>query len=248
MIKTFSGTDVGKKRKINQDYVYTREKPLGNLDNLFVVADGMGGHKGGGFASSYTVEKLVEWIESDTEHTEPQKIIGDAIEYANECLLKKAAQDKELSGMGTTLVVCTIHGNYFYAANVGDSRLYVCNRKLKQITRDHSLVEEMIRIGEIRPEDAKNHPDKNIITRAIGITRDVQPDYFERRIRRNDVILMCTDGLTNMVDDETIFRTISSSRDPVEITEELIRLANAGGGKDNIGIVVIKGKTGEVGL
>ena len=248
MIKTFSGTDVGKKRKINQDYVYTSEQPVGNLENLFIVADGMGGHKAGGFASRFAVETMVEQVRKEEDIRDPFKIFDRAIRTTNKMLMERAAEDRELSGMGTTLVACTIMGNYFYTANVGDSRMYVCNRKLKQITRDHSLVEDMIRLGEIRPEDAKNHPDKNIITRAIGITKDVQVDYFDRRIRKNDVILMCTDGLTNMVDDETIFRTISSARDPVEITEELIRLANAGGGRDNIGIVVIKGRSSEVGL
>ena len=241
MIRTFSKTDVGKKRKNNQDFVYTREKPVGNLPNLFAVADGMGGHRAGDYASRFTVETLNRLVSEDTRST-PELILRDAIETANELLVQEAASDRDLQGMGTTLVVSTIVEDYLYVASIGDSRLYLINNSIKQITRDHSLVQEMVRIGEIRPEEARKHPDKNIITRAIGITEEADVDFFSIKLHPNDIILMCTDGLTNMVDDESIFETVQSSRDIVEMVEELIRLANRNGGKDNIGIVVVQFK------
>ena len=241
MIRTFSKTDVGKKRKNNQDYVYTVVKPVGNLPNLFAVADGMGGHRAGDYASRFTVQTLEKLISEDSRST-PETVIKDAISTVNEKLVLEAASDRDLQGMGTTLVVGTIMEDCLYVASIGDSRLYLINNTIKQITRDHSLVQEMVRIGEIRPEEARKHPDKNIITRAIGITEEADVDFFSVMLHPNDIILMCTDGLTNMVDDESIFETVQSSRDIVEMVEELIRLANRNGGKDNIGIVIVQFK------
>ena len=241
MIRTFSKTDVGKKRKNNQDFVYTMEKPVGNLPNLFAVADGMGGHRAGDYASRFTVETLEKLVSEDSRST-PESVLRDAIRTVNERLVIEAASDRDFQGMGTTLVASTIMEDYLYVASIGDSRLYLINNTIKQITRDHSLVQEMVRIGEIRPEEARKHPDKNIITRAIGITEEADVDFFSIKLHPNDIILMCTDGLTNMVDDESIFETVQSSRDIVEMVEELIRLANRNGGKDNIGIVVVQFK------
>lgn len=245
LIKTYSKTDVGKKRKTNQDCVFTSETPVGNLPNLFAVADGMGGHRAGDYASRFTIENMVAVVRDDPE-TDPVTIMRNAITEANKKLVETAAADADLAGMGTTLVACTVKGSYLYTANIGDSRLYIANNKLRQITRDHSLVEEMVRIGEIRPEDAKNHPDRNIITRAIGITKEADVDFFDTRLNENDIILLCSDGLTTMVEDEKIFEIIQSSRDVVEMTEGLVRQANTNGGKDNIGVVLIEVKTDEV--
>lgn len=244
MIHTFSKTDVGKKRKTNQDCVYTREKPIGNLPNLFAVADGMGGHRAGDLASRYTIENLAASVSEDNE-TDPIQILSNAIRKANEKLVELAASDKDLNGMGTTLVACSIRGNNMYVASIGDSRLYVINQSMKQITNDHSLVQEMVKIGELRPDEAKRHPDRNIITRAIGITGDANVDFFDLRLQKEDVILLCTDGLTNMVEDDLIFETVHSSRDIVEMVEELVRLANVNGGRDNIGVVMIQIKDDE---
>ena len=162
-MKTFSISDIGKRREMNQDYMYTSENAVGNLPNLFIVADGMGGHKAGEYASRYTVETIVESIEKD-ERTEPVEVIEHAICKANEELIKKAAGDEAMSGMGTTVVVVTVIGKKAWVANVGDSRMYVVGKEIKQVTRDHSLVEEMVRMGEIAKDAAKDHPDKNIIT------------------------------------------------------------------------------------
>ena len=210
-MKSYSITDVGQKRTVNQDFVFTSETPVGNLPNLFVVADGMGGHKAGDFASSYAVEVLLSTIRED-ENSNPVKIIRAAIENANTQLLREASDNETMSGMGTTMVLVTIVGHYAYVANVGDSRLYLVDEnKISQITKDHSLVEEMVRMGEISRDDARNHPDKNIITRALGAGRDVDVDFFDIRLTPGDILLLCSDGLSNMVPDEDIRQVIRLS-------------------------------------
>ena len=239
MLKTFSMTDVGMKRQLNQDYVFTSETPIGNLPNLFIVADGMGGHNAGDYASKYTTKIIVTEIGKSTE-TNPIKIIRSAIEEANKEILLKSQEIEELKGMGTTVVAATIIDGYLYVANVGDSRLYVIDKEIHQITRDHSLVEEMIRLGEIDRESARTHPDKNIITRAIGVVEEVKVDFFDLKLKPGDSILMCSDGLTNMIEDEEIRMVLNGQRDVVEKTEELIKTANRNGGKDNIAVIIIE--------
>lgn len=238
-MKTFSISDIGKTREMNQDYVYTSENAVGNLPNLFIVADGMGGHKAGEFASRYTVETIVESIEQD-EGTEPVKIIERAIHIANEELRKRADEDEAMSGMGTTVVVVTVIGDKAWVANVGDSRMYVVGKEITQITQDHSLVEEMVRMGEIAKDAAKDHPDKNIITRAIGAAEKVIVDFFQVKLHPQEYILMCSDGLTNMVEDQDICNIINSQRDVAERAEKLVETANSNGGKDNITVIIIE--------
>lgn len=245
MLKTFSMTDIGRKRKLNQDYVYTCETPIGNLPNLFIVADGMGGHNAGDFASKHTVEVIVRTI-TDSEETEPVRIIKQAIQNANAFIRRKSDEDEALRGMGTTVVVATVIGECLYVANVGDSRLYIMDEEIRQITRDHSLVEEMVRIGEIDRESARTHPDKNIITRAIGAAEEIEVDFFEIELQRGDVILMCTDGLTNMLEDRDIRKIMKGQRDVAGKAEELIKGANNNGGKDNIGVIIIEPFADEV--
>ena len=236
---TFSLTDVGRVRDTNQDYVYTSESPVGNLPNLFIVADGMGGHNAGDFASKYTVEQIVAYIEK-APMTNPVDLIRGAVTKANASLMAQAKSDVSLSGMGTTVVIATIIKGCMYVANVGDSRLYLLQDELTQITRDHSLVQEMVRMGEMDASEAKSHPDKNIITRAVGAFEDLAIDFFEEHVEPGDVILMCTDGLSNMVDDTDIRQMIQTGRDVVEKVQRLVEAANRGGGKDNITVAVIQ--------
>ena len=235
----FSKTDIGRKREVNQDYVFATDQPIGNIPNLLIVADGMGGHKAGDFASKYTTESVVESLKQSTV-SGPQAMFEEAISKANTEIIELAASDVNLEGMGTTLVVATVIEHTLYFANVGDSRLYVIGDEIKQLSKDHSLVEEMVRLGGINEDEAKHHPDKNIITRAIGAKNDVEIDFFEYRIVEGDIILMCTDGLSNMVEDEDVFRIIRGSRDLPEAVQGLIDQANLNGGKDNIGIVLAK--------
>lgn len=245
MIKTFSLTDIGKKRKLNQDFVYTSERPVGNLPNVFIVADGMGGHKAGDIASRCTVETIVEEI-GKCQETDPVRILRMAIEKANEKVRLLASGDENFAGMGTTVVVATCKGRELLVANVGDSRLYVVGWQIRQITRDHSLVEEMVRLGGIDRETARNHPDKNIITRAIGATPSVDVDFFHVELQEDELILMCSDGLTNMLEDEEIRMILHGQRDIVEKAEELVKAANNNGGKDNIAVILIEPAADEV--
>ena len=234
-MRIYSATDVGQKRKMNQDYVFATADPVGNLPNLFVVADGMGGHNAGDYASSHAVTSMVEEIRQD------------AIECVNTEILTQAQQDEKLRGMGTTMVAATIVGHYAYVANVGDSRLYVIGEKIQQITRDHSLVQEMVRMGELDPEQARKHPKKNIITRALGAEKTVDIDFFDLKLEPGDVVLMCSDGLSNMVEDSQLREIISdTSTDLDEKGRILIREANRNGGKDNIAIVLVEPFTDEV--
>ncbi len=247
MLRTFSLTDIGKKRQLNQDIVFTSEEALGNLPNIFIVADGMGGHKAGDYASRYTVETIVKEVEN-SEEKNPIKIIKYAIEKANENIRSAASADERLEGMGTTVVVATCEGNLLRVANVGDSRLYIVNREIIQITRDHSLVEEMVRMGGLDKAAARNHPDKNIITRAIGAQDTIEVDFFDVMLEPNDIVLMCSDGLSNMLEDEEIYMILNAQSDIVEKAEELIKAANNNGGKDNIAVIIIEPCIDEVKL
>ena len=245
-MRIYSATDVGQKRKMNQDYVFASADPVGNLPNLFVVADGMGGHNAGDHASSHAVGIVVEEIREDADFN-PVKVIRHAIESANTEIITQAQKDEKLRGMGTTMVAATIVGHYAYVANVGDSRLYVAGEQIQQITKDHSLVQEMVRMGELNAEEARNHPDKNIITRALGAERTVDVDFFDLKLEPGNVVLMCSDGLSNMVEDDRIGEIISDTdRDLQERGQALISEANRNGGKDNIAIVLIEPFANEV--
>ena len=205
-------TDVGQKRTTNQDFVFASDTPVGPLPNLLIVADGMGGHQAGDMASRYAAEVIVSHIKRSRERN-PIRVLRSAIETANERVLEKAAENEELSGMGTTVVAATVVENYLYVANVGDSRLYLIRDHIRQITRDHSLVGEMVRAGELSPEQARNHPNKNIITRAVGAGQKLEIDFFDEDLRKGDILLLCSDGLSNMVEDEEIEKIIKTIED-----------------------------------
>ena len=200
-MQTFSITDKGRTRNTNQDYVYCEENAVGSFPNLFIVADGMGGHNAGDTASRMCVEEVVSQIEQST------KVFGDTA----------------------------------YIVNVGDSRLYVYKDTFRQVTIDHSLVEEMVQSGKLHKEDMRTHPNKNIITRALGTNSDVKADCFEIEVDEGDVLLLCSDGLSNMLEDEKIERIIRSNREDMsEAGRQLVQEANEAGGKDNISVVLIQ--------
>ncbi|MDE5910330.1 MAG: Stp1/IreP family PP2C-type Ser/Thr phosphatase [Lachnospiraceae bacterium] len=238
VLRSFSVTDIGKKRKLNQDFVYVSETSVGNLPNVFVVADGMGGHNAGDYASKCTVETMVREIRGCFEKN-PIRILGKAIMAANDQIRRKAKEDNSLYGMGSTVVAATCLGHYLQVANVGDSRLYIINEEIRQVTRDHSLVEEMIRLGGLDRAAARNHPDKNIITRAIGALDTVEIDFFHEELRPGDIVLMCSDGLTNMLEDEEISEIIKAYPSLEERARKLVEAANRNGGKDNIAVILI---------
>lgn len=239
MIKAYALSDVGACRSVNQDYVFCTTKQVGKLPNLFIVADGMGGHKAGDMASKFSVETFVEQVKQSTSDN-PVSIISDAIKYTNTELINLAATSEDYRGMGTTFVVATIIGKSIYVANVGDSRLYILDEDFSQVTRDHSFVEEMVNNGTIDRETARNHEQKNLITRAMGGSPTVIADFFEVELAGNETIFMCSDGLSNMVEDDQIASVLSGSEDIIYKAEKLIQTANNNGGKDNISLVIIE--------
>lgn len=245
-MKIYAMTDVGRRREVNQDYVYVTDRPIGPFPNLLTVADGMGGHKAGDFASSYTVNVLKDELKK-TPMDKPEEILRSVVSIANHKLIEAASRDIKLEGMGTTLVAATVVGNTLYFANVGDSRLYLINDKIRQLSKDHSLVEEMVRLGGIKAEEARNHPDKNIITRALGAEKTVDVDFFDLKLEEGCTILMCSDGLSNMVADEKIEEIISDPEADIDQKgSALLREANQNGGKDNIAVVLVEPFTNEV--
>lgn len=234
---SFGKTDVGMVRSINQDNVFFSDEPVGKLPNLYIVADGMGGHKAGDFASAYTVEHFIEKVKK-CKNNNPITIIKKCITEINSEIIKLSKENNEYQGMGTTFVAAVILKSKMYVANVGDSRLYIINDKIKQITLDHSLVEELIRTGQLERRKGRYHPEKNIITRAVGASEELVPDFFEIVLEQDDRILLCSDGLSNMVEDDEIRDIVLEHLLPKESVEQLINRANYYGGKDNIGVVI----------
>ena len=240
VLKVFSRTDMGLMRKSNQDCVYTSDAPMGDLLNIFIVADGMGGHAAGELASRVAVNTMLDCIRTSSEKN-PAVSIKKAVRAANSAVFARSLEDISREGMGTTIVACTFIDNVVQVVNVGDSRMYVISpRSIKQITVDHSLVEEMIRRGGLTREKARTHPDKNVITRAVGIKPDVEADNFSCILESGDTVLLCTDGLTNMVTDERIKQIVTGSSDVATAADKLINEANENGGLDNISVVLIK--------
>jgi len=246
-IKTFGLSDIGKKRGRNEDS-YLVNEDLG----LFVVADGMGGHSGGEFASRFavsTVEEVIQSMNMDPEATvisgvnEDGSKFGDrlryAIEVASQKIYDQALFDPELKGMGTTIAALLVDGSKACVANVGDSRVYLIrNGTIRQVTEDHSLVSEQIRAGKLSERDAKNHKLKNIITRSVGYQEDVQADLFYLDLQPGDHLIMCSDGLTNMVEDSFIEETVRNNAGDLELVcRQLVQQANEKGGEDNITVL-----------
>ncbi len=239
-MKFYAITDIGRKRELNEDYIYTSGQPIGALPNLFIVADGMGGHKAGDYASMHTVDRFVEVIRELGEEHGVQDAINEAVTAANAYIYQRSRENSNLSGMGTTLVLASCIGNEAIVANIGDSRLYLVNDAMTQITRDHSLVEEMVTLGGIDREMARNHPDKNIITRAVGVKEEVAADFFEVDLTKGDKLLLCSDGLTNMLRDEEIYQIIQDNKELEQAAKALVDAANENGGRDNIAVVLVE--------
>ncbi len=232
-------TDIGVRREMNQDYFFSSEESVGILPNLFVVADGMGGHNAGDIASR-TVIETISAVAAETTEVVISDILIECVERANEVLREYAGEHEEMKGMGSTIVAAVLNDRTLVAANVGDSRLYVVGKDcIRQVTTDHSLVHEMLMRGEIDEKLARVHPDKNIITRAVGAAETVQVDTYEEMLEPGERILMCTDGMTNMVEDEEILKVMNESDDLAADTERLVELANEHGGKDNITVITI---------
>ena len=244
-MKAYAVTDVGKVRRQNEDAIFTSTDPVGLLPNLFVVADGMGGHNAGDRASRIAIDAITSSVE-DTNKLAPEDILGDALWRANAAIISEAAADQSLQGMGTTAVMATVVGSVLYVANIGDSRLYVIKNRPIQITKDHSWVEEMVREGKLRRGDSTYLEKKNIITKALGISGEISPDFFTVDLDVGNLIVLCSDGLTGMMDDDTLFEIVRHEYEPQEIAAALVRTAKNNGGRDNISVVVVDPELSEV--
>ena len=238
MPQSFSITDIGRRREKNQDYIFSSDIPLGSLSCLYLVADGMGGHQAGELASKNTAEAVVEYV-AQAGDGDPEEILRGAIHDANAKVRQLAASHREYYGMGTTLVGCTICGDTLLVANVGDSRLYTFKDELKQITEDHSLVEEMVRAGTLDRKLARIHPERNVITRAIGVEDAVKPDFFRVPLDECGLVLMCSDGLYSMTEEEEIIEVLRQDLPLEEKAAALVACANEAGGNDNISVILI---------
>ena len=239
MLEAYALTDIGRKRAENQDYIFSSTDPVGAMPGLFVLADGMGGHRAGSFASRYLVESMVDFV-SHTAVTNASRVLTSALRLSNTLIHGRSNSNPELEGMGTTLVAAIIQEDHLTVQNVGDSRLYLISGGIRQITRDHSYVEEMVSRGLMVRGSAEYNKRKNIITRAVGVESRVQADLFEEKLKDGDYILMCSDGLTNMVDDDSIYSIISGNGSIRYKVNTLIETANDNGGKDNIAVILIR--------
>ena len=236
-MRVFGKTDVGLVRKINQDFIFYSRESVGAFPNLFIVAGGMGGHNAGDFASRYAVECFLSYI----KNSKPDaliRMVDEGIKYANKKIMEKAAEDENLRGMGTTMVVAYIEDGQLFVANIGDSRLYLLDKQINQVTEDHSFVATLVRAGELTPAEARVHPDKNVITRAVGAAENAKVDFFEVDLEPGDQILMCSDGLSNMVEDEVLYDIVKNTYIG-DVVDGLIDEAKRNGGSDNIAVIVI---------
>jgi protein phosphatase len=231
-------TDIGSKRRDNQDCIFVSDEPVGPLPNLYIVADGMGGHRAGDRASRMAIDITVDFVQKSTIEN-PIAILKRAMLFANNEIYKESCQDPDLNGMGTTMVAAVAKDGKLYVANIGDSRLYAIDGDIHQITMDHSLVEEMIRNGELERKKGRNHPEKNIITKAMGSKDEIIPDFFEIDVKPEEKYLLCSDGLSNMVEDDEIRDIVVENYSLDETTQALIDRANYYGGSDNISVVII---------
>ena len=241
MIKAYAKSDIGRAREMNQDYFYISE-PLDQVQ-IYILADGMGGYNGGEIASKLATTCAKNYIESNfaeipKDKESIMKLVKSSMEYANMVVYEKSKEDKELEGMGTTLDVCLIYNNKAYIGHIGDSRIYRIRKGImRKLTKDHSYVQQLVEDGKITREEANIHPKKNMLTKALGCTPYVEPDIRARNIEKSDILIMCSDGLSNMVEEEEICKTVMNS--PSTAAEELVKKANELGGYDNITVVII---------
>ncbi len=240
-MRGFAKTDVGKAREMNQDYYLIPESE--NDIQLYILADGMGGYNGGEVASKLAVDSAKGYFENHFSQIKHEKeaiieLIKECIEYANKIVYEKSKTAEELQGMGTTLDICFIYNNKVYIGHVGDSRIYRLREKgERKLTKDHSYVQQLVEDGKITRQEANHHPKKNMLTKALGCTSCVEPDVRIRNIEENDILVMCSDGLTNMLEEEDIYQIIRQN--PKTAPEKLVQLANEAGGYDNITIITI---------
>lgn len=234
-------TDRGLKRQLNEDNCNVLVGHPG-VPTCFVVADGMGGHKCGEVASKQAVDSVCDLLlKADWESKNIPEMLKSMITSVNDEVYKYSLLDEATQGMGTTLIVAVLMNNKLYIGHVGDSRVYIIRDNLiEKLTWDHSFIEELVKNGSITKDEAINHPNKNLITRAVGYELDLQVDTYEIDIKENDIILLCTDGLTNMLTEDEIMEIILNNEEPQKACDSLIQNANNRGGEDNITVIIGK--------
>jgi protein phosphatase len=238
----FGISDKGKVRQINQDVCLTYYDNELNTA-LLVVCDGMGGAKAGNIASALAAETFMEYMQchlsAENNIIDIMQLMNEAIRTANIQVYERSINDSDCAGMGTTLVAAVVSNNMTVVANVGDSRAYhLTSGKITQITKDHSVVEDMIDRGDIKRSEAGNHPNRNLITRVIGTSADTEPDFFFVHLQNGERLLLCSDGLSNVVSEQTLLTEINNGTDPAEICQRLIKLAVSKGAPDNVTAIV----------
>lgn len=238
-MKVSSATSVGRTRPLNEDAYFVSE--LNGSDTvLAIVADGMGGHNAGEIASGKAVGVVKKDVPKNLGKN-PKDLLIKAVNNANREIYEMSKNEEGMSGMGTTITACVAESNHVTAIQVGDSRLYLVQKdSITQITKDHSLVEMLVENGKITKEQAKIHPQKNIITRAVGTDKTVDADIYEFNVEPGDIILLCSDGLVNMVEDEEILSVINTSETLEFAANKLVESAENAGGTDNITVILIQ--------
>ena len=241
-MRILAKSDIGKLRDMNQDSYYVSDLEKDDI-KLFILADGMGGYKGGEIASSLAIASTRNFIINNFKNTKKDRasilrMLEEAIEYANMIVYEKSMEDEDLQDMGTTLDVCLIYNNKVFVGHVGDSRVYRIRKNIiRKLTTDHSYVEKLVKEGTITKEEAYNHPKKNMLMKALGCNSLVEPDVFCKGFLKDDILLMCSDGLTNMLRDNEIYNLLLNNPERPEIA--LIDNANNLGGHDNITVIII---------
>ena len=237
--------DLGRVRSQNEDSIYISENPNTEFE-YFIVADGMGGHNAGEIASQSAIKYFTEYIENNCVINDGSDVLDafvDALGYSNSKIFEMSENDPSYSGMGTTFTAAAICGGKIYCVHIGDSRLYVYDRNgLRQITRDHSFVMEMVRMGKITAEEARVHPKRNMITKAVGIEKNMPADTMIIPIEEDSIILVCSDGLPSMVTDKEIEKILKKKTGLDKKADLLVELANKNGGYDNISVILADGK------
>ena len=240
-MEAFAKSDVGKARDMNQDFYYISKEE--DILKIYILADGMGGYNGGEIASKLATSSALSYIQNNFdkishEREEILKLIRSSMEYANMVVYEKSKEQEELEGMGTTLEICLIYNNKVFIGHIGDSRIYRIRKEfIRKLTTDHSYVQKLVSDGTITKEEAYNHPKKNMLIKALGCSPYVEPDVMVKGFLKDDILLMCSDGLTNMLKDEKIVEIINENSE--KACNTLVEKANEQGGYDNITAVII---------
>jgi protein phosphatase len=233
-------SDIGMVRSLNEDFVHYHEE---NEYKIYVVADGMGGHNAGEVASKMAAEGIVNYIINNFNKNKSEEVLKEAIEKVNHDIFIHSTEKDSLNGMGTTITACLVIDDKVLVANVGDSSCFgIKENNIVKITKDHSLVQELVDLGTITEVEAANHPKKNIITRAVGTSNLVDVDIFVIEKDTYDIYLLCSDGLTNEVTKEEIISIVNWGEDLINICDKLVNLAKYKGGKDNITVLLFEGE------